>query len=83
MLKIQLKHFKHTVVCLLCFVALLTTELSLLWCLAICATILPFFDNSEAKKPEIKYLLEDLLAQCGPENRHQEIDFGIEGKELI
>lgn len=35
------------------------------------------------KKPQIKYSLEDLLAQCNPENRHEEIDFGVEGKELI
>jgi antitoxin MazE len=31
------------------------------------------------KKPT----LEELLAQCKPENRHDEIDFGIEGKELF
>lgn len=35
------------------------------------------------KKPQIEYSLEDLLAQCKPENRHEEIDFGVEGKELI
>jgi hypothetical protein len=27
--------------------------------------------------------LEQLLAQCRPEQRHQEIDFGIEGEELL
>jgi antitoxin MazE len=31
------------------------------------------------KKPT----LEELLAQCKPENRHDEIDLGIEGKEMI
>ncbi|WP_059041311.1 MULTISPECIES: AbrB/MazE/SpoVT family DNA-binding domain-containing protein [Paenibacillus] len=31
------------------------------------------------KKPT----LEELLAQCKPENRHEEIDFGVEGKELL
>jgi antitoxin MazE len=31
------------------------------------------------KKPT----LEELLAQCKPENRHDEIDFGIEGKEMF
>ncbi|KAA8786496.1 AbrB/MazE/SpoVT family DNA-binding domain-containing protein [Paenibacillus amylolyticus] len=33
----------------------------------------------QKKKPT----LEELLAQCKPENRHDEIDFGREGKELI
>ena len=27
--------------------------------------------------------LEELLAQCKPENRHDEMDFGVEGKELL
>ncbi|WP_251032775.1 AbrB/MazE/SpoVT family DNA-binding domain-containing protein [Bacillus sp. ISL-7] len=35
------------------------------------------------KKQSKKYSLEELLAQCKPENRHVEIDFGIEGNELI
>ena len=35
------------------------------------------------KKQQKKYSLEELLAQCSLENRHQEIDFGVEGKELI
>lgn len=35
------------------------------------------------KKPQIRYSLDELLAQCNHENRHQEIDFGVEGKELI
>lgn len=35
------------------------------------------------KKQPIKYSLEELLAQCSAEKRHQEIDFGVEGKELI
>ncbi len=30
-----------------------------------------------------KPTLEELLEQCNPENRHDEIDFGIEGKELL
>jgi antitoxin MazE len=32
-------------------------------------------------KPE--YTLEELLEQCKPDNKHEEIDFGIEGNELI
>ncbi|WP_144461617.1 AbrB/MazE/SpoVT family DNA-binding domain-containing protein [Siminovitchia fortis] len=35
------------------------------------------------KKQPKKYSLEELLAKCSPENRHGEIDFGVEGKELI
>lgn len=35
------------------------------------------------RQPQIKYSLDELLAQCKPENRHEEIDFGVEGKELI
>lgn len=35
------------------------------------------------KKKSKKYSLEELLAQCTPENRHAEVDFGIEGNELI
>lgn len=31
------------------------------------------------KKPT----LEELLARCKTENRHEEIDFGVEGKELF
>ncbi|GIQ70470.1 AbrB/MazE/SpoVT family DNA-binding domain-containing protein [Xylanibacillus composti] len=31
------------------------------------------------KKPT----LEELLAQCKPENRHDELEFGVEGKELL
>lgn len=31
------------------------------------------------KKPT----LEELLSQCKPENRHDEIDFGVKGKELL
>lgn len=30
-----------------------------------------------------KPTLEQLLEQCKPENRHEEIDFGREGKELF
>ena len=35
------------------------------------------------KKTRKKYTLEELLSQITPENRHEEIDFGIEGRELI
>lgn len=35
------------------------------------------------KKQPKKYSLEELLTQCKPENRHVEIDFGIEGNELL
>lgn len=31
------------------------------------------------KKPT----LEELLARCKPESRHDEIDFGVEGNELL
>lgn len=30
-----------------------------------------------------KYTLEELLAKITPENRHQEIDFGVDGHEMI
>ncbi len=35
------------------------------------------------KKKIKKYSLNELLAQITPENRHQEIDFGKEGDELL
>ena len=35
------------------------------------------------KKIRKKYTLEELLSQINPENRHKEIDFGTEGRELI
>ncbi|PKR82502.1 AbrB/MazE/SpoVT family DNA-binding domain-containing protein [Heyndrickxia camelliae] len=35
------------------------------------------------KKQPKTYSLDELLAQCKPENRHNEIDFGVEGNELI
>ncbi|MDP4094602.1 MAG: AbrB/MazE/SpoVT family DNA-binding domain-containing protein [Bacillota bacterium] len=35
------------------------------------------------KRTRKKYTLEELLSQITPENRHKEIDFGIEGRELI
>lgn len=35
------------------------------------------------KRLKKKYTLEDLLSQITPENRHKEIDLGIEGRELI
>lgn len=35
------------------------------------------------KRLHKKYTLEELLSQITPENRHKEIDFGIEGRELI
>lgn len=34
------------------------------------------------KQPK-NYALDELLTQCKPENRHVEVDFGIEGKEWI
>jgi antitoxin MazE len=30
-----------------------------------------------------KATLEELLARCKPENRHDEVDFGVEGQELL
>jgi antitoxin MazE len=35
------------------------------------------------KKPKKVYSLEELLAQCTPERAHEELDFGVEGNELI
>lgn len=35
------------------------------------------------KQQPKKYSLEELLSKCKPENRHPEIDFGVEGNELI
>lgn len=35
------------------------------------------------KKTRKKYTLEELLSQITSENRHKEIDFGKEGRELI
>jgi antitoxin MazE len=35
------------------------------------------------KKQQKKYSLEELLSQCKANNRHDEIDFGIEGNEII
>lgn len=35
------------------------------------------------KKTQKKYTLQELLSQITPENRHKEIDFGIEGRELF
>lgn len=35
------------------------------------------------KKTRKQYTLEELLAEITPENRHLEIDFGIEGRELF
>lgn len=35
------------------------------------------------KKSQKKYTLEELLSQITPENRHKEIEFGTEGRELI
>lgn len=35
------------------------------------------------KRTRKKYTLEELISQITPENRHEEIDFGIEGRELI
>ena len=30
-----------------------------------------------------RFTLEELLEKCKPDNRHEEIDLGIEGRELI
>lgn len=35
------------------------------------------------KKTPKKYTLEELISQITPENRHKEIDLGIEGNEII
>lgn len=35
------------------------------------------------KKVQKKYTLDELLAQITPENRHEEIDFGTKGRELL
>ncbi|MCK7607416.1 AbrB/MazE/SpoVT family DNA-binding domain-containing protein [Geobacillus stearothermophilus] len=35
------------------------------------------------KRARKKYTLEELLSQITPENRHKEIDFGVEGREWI
>jgi antitoxin MazE len=35
------------------------------------------------KKTKKVYTLEELLAQCTPERAHEELDFGVEGNELI
>ncbi len=35
------------------------------------------------KKTRKKYTLQELLSQITPENRHEEIDFKIKGRELI
>lgn len=35
------------------------------------------------KKTQKKYTLEELVSQITPENRHKEIDFGNEGRELL
>ncbi|MDD4297857.1 MAG: AbrB/MazE/SpoVT family DNA-binding domain-containing protein [Ruminiclostridium sp.] len=35
------------------------------------------------KRSKRNYKLEELLSQITPENQHKEVDFGIEGRELI
>lgn len=35
------------------------------------------------KKKQKKYSLEELLSKITSENRHDEIDFGVEGNEII
>lgn len=37
----------------------------------------------QPKKSRKKYNLEELVSQITPEKRHEEIDFGSEGRELI
>ncbi|MCP1322072.1 hypothetical protein [Bacillus sp. S0628] len=40
-------------------------------------------EAESSPKTTKKYSLGELLDQCKPENRHEEVEFGIEGKELI
>ncbi|MGH0590612.1 AbrB/MazE/SpoVT family DNA-binding domain-containing protein [Bacillus mycoides] len=35
------------------------------------------------RKQRKEYTLQELLLKCKPENRHNEIDLGVEGNELI
>ncbi|WP_442864124.1 AbrB/MazE/SpoVT family DNA-binding domain-containing protein [Anoxybacillus sp. J5B_2022] len=35
------------------------------------------------KKTRKKYTLEELISQITAENRHEEVEFGVEGRELI
>ncbi|WP_407272651.1 AbrB/MazE/SpoVT family DNA-binding domain-containing protein [Radiobacillus sp. PE A8.2] len=35
------------------------------------------------KNQKKKYSLEELLSKITPENRHDDIDFGVEGNEII
>ncbi|MED4534222.1 AbrB/MazE/SpoVT family DNA-binding domain-containing protein [Metabacillus fastidiosus] len=35
------------------------------------------------KKQKRKYSLDELLEQCKPLDQHKELDFGIEGEELL
>ncbi|GKV70127.1 multidrug transporter MatE [Sporosarcina sp. NCCP-2716] len=37
----------------------------------------------KTKKPKKKYSLDELLSQITAENRHEELDFGREGRELL
>ncbi len=37
----------------------------------------------QPKKKKKKYSLKELLSQITPENKHSEVDFGIEGSEII
>ena len=39
-------------------------------------------DDTEQQN-ESTYTLEELLENCKPEDRHEPIEFGITGKELI
>lgn len=39
--------------------------------------------SKKSKKARKQYKLEELLSQITPEHRHEEIDFGIKGRELI
>lgn len=40
-------------------------------------------ETKQEKKQQYKYTLEELLEKCTPENRHDYIDFGREGRELL
>lgn len=39
--------------------------------------------STPKSKTQKQYNLEELLSQITHENRHEEIDFGIKGRELI
>lgn len=40
-------------------------------------------EKKEMKKQKKKYTLEELLSTCTPENKHEYIEFGRVGRELL